>query len=331
MAVSIRIGIIGAGMAGLTLARGLSDRADVSIFEKSHGVGGRMATRWIDGVSYDHGAQYLTIRDARFHDALEAARAEGLVEPWSGQVASLGEDGLIERTAKGTIRYVGNPSMNALPKFLSGGIDIHPHAQVGAISGEPGRWFVSVRDSTEGPFDWVVAAAPAPQSARLLPARFAHHDKLGSVEMNACFTLMTTLRHFARFPFAAAHVDDPVINWISLNNTKPGRPSTPCLVANSNAVWADVNIEKPLDSIKQQMLEALRLYVQIDPDEAQAATVHRWRYANVQQAAGEPYLIDRDSQLAACGDWCIAGRVEAAFLSGAGLGDALAAIIEVAE
>lgn len=79
------------------------------------------------------------------------------------------------------------------------------------------------------------------------------------------------------------------------------------------------------------MIEAIRHYVQIDAGEADTAIVHRWRYANVERPAGEPYLLDKDSQLAACGDWCIAGRVEAAFLSAAGLGDALGAVMGAAE
>jgi predicted NAD/FAD-dependent oxidoreductase len=328
MAVRKRIAIIGAGMAGLTLARSLEGVADISIFEKSHGVGGRMATRWLDAVSFDHGAQYFTIRDERFHDALETARANGIIEPWDGEVASLTEDGLIERPKSETIRYVGSPSMNSLPKSLSIGLDIQYMAKVGAVTGEPGRWFISARDRMEGPFDWVVTTAPAPQSASILPARFADHDRLGAVEMNACFTLMVRLKTCARIPFAAAHVDDPVINWISRNNTKPGRPESACLVVNSNALWADLNIDGPLESIRREMLHALRLYVLVDPFEADASVIHRWRYANVQRPVGEPFLLDQDSQLAACGDWCIAGRVEAAFQSAGALGDTLQTMIE---
>lgn len=330
MATRKRVGIIGSGMAGLTLAWALSRSADVSIFEKSHGVGGRMATRWLDAVSFDHGAQYFTIRDERFHDSLETARAKRVVEPWNGEVASLTEDGLMERRDFEAIRYVGSPSMNSLPKSLSIGLDIRHSSKVGAVTGEPGRWFVNVRDRTEGPFDWVVTAAPAPQSSFILPARFTHHDRLGDVEMNACFTLMVRLKSCARISFAAAHVDDPVIDWISRNNSKPGRPEAASLVVNSNAVWADVNIDRPLETIRREMLHALRLYVLVDPFEADASVIHRWRYANVQRPVGEPFLLDRDSQLAACGDWCIAGRIEAAFQSASALGDALQAIIEAA-
>lgn len=76
------------------------------------------------------------------------------------------------------------------------------------------------------------------------------------------------------------------------------------------------------------MLEALRRYVSIFPIEAEAAMIHRWRYANVERPAGQSFLLDDVSRLAACGDWCIGERVEAAFLGPAALGDVLSKIVK---
>lgn len=39
-----RIAIIGAGLSGLVLARQLASNADITVFEKARGVGGRMST-----------------------------------------------------------------------------------------------------------------------------------------------------------------------------------------------------------------------------------------------------------------------------------------------
>jgi predicted NAD/FAD-dependent oxidoreductase len=43
---------------------------------------------------------------------------------------------------------------------------------------------------------------------------------------------------------------------------------------------------------------------------------YRWRHAFVEQALGLPCLVDEEIAAGACGDWCIAPRVEAAFESG---------------
>ena len=52
---------------------------------------------------------------------------------------------------------------------------------------------------------------------------------------------------------------------------------------------------------------------------ADEIVAHRWRYALVEQAAGLPCLWDGAALLGACGDWCLGGRVEAAFDSGRAL------------
>jgi renalase len=287
--VALKIAVIGAGMAGVTVARALSTRADISVFEKSRGVGGRMATRRIDEVSFDHGAQYFTIRSDRFRDALKIAQADGVFLSWNGEVASLSSDGGSQRFQPATPRYVGVPSMNAGLKAMSIGLDIRLDGRVANITGEPGRWFLHVADQREGPFDWIVATAPAPQSAAVLPAGFAHHDAIGEVVMNACFTMMIRLKDDGSLPFAAARIDDPAIEWISRNNTKPGRLKAPCLVVNTNSIWADANIDEPLDTIRQKMIEAVRGYIPLAPAEADSAIIHRWRYANVQRPAGSNY------------------------------------------
>lgn len=104
---------------------------------------------------------------------------------------------------------------------------------------------------------------------------------------------------------------------------------SPALV-NATAQWSDAHLEEPLDDVRHSMLEAIRRYVPISPVEADSAMIHRWRYANVERPTGQPFLLDDESRLAACGDWCIAGRVEAAFLSATALGDALKQIVKAA-
>ena len=63
----LHFAVIGAGMAGVACARTLLQAGHrVSVFEKSRGFGGRMATRSTEFGGFDHGAQYFTVRDSRF-------------------------------------------------------------------------------------------------------------------------------------------------------------------------------------------------------------------------------------------------------------------------
>ena len=110
------IAVIGAGMAGIACARTLAQAGHrLTVFEKSAGFGGRMATRNSPFGSFDHGVQYFTVRDPRFKRALETV--PGLCKPWSASsVWVLDEHGQIgnARVPNREAHWVPTPGMNAL-------------------------------------------------------------------------------------------------------------------------------------------------------------------------------------------------------------------------
>ena len=92
------VAVIGAGISGLICARTLADHGfPVTVFEKSRGVGGRMATRrTADGLRFDHGAQYFTARDDRFRRYVESWMHDGVVKPWRGRIVVLDQGRVTE-------------------------------------------------------------------------------------------------------------------------------------------------------------------------------------------------------------------------------------------
>ena len=91
-----RIAVIGAGVAGAACAAGLLRAGfDVTVFDKSRGVGGRMATRqaqWTDssGIAsaapFDHGCPHFTASRPRFRALVERAEKLGTVARWRQRV-----------------------------------------------------------------------------------------------------------------------------------------------------------------------------------------------------------------------------------------------------
>jgi predicted NAD/FAD-dependent oxidoreductase len=57
------------------------------------------------------------------------------------------------------------------------------------------------------------------------------------------------------------------------------------------------------------------------------ADAHRWRHALVEEPLGLSCLVDEEMSAGACGDWCIAPRVEAAFESGRSLAHSLLSMV----
>ncbi len=114
------IAIIGAGMAGVTAARTLIQAGHrVKVFEKSRGAGGRMASRRTEFGGFDHGAQYFTVRDARFRQMMQwaLANAPEIVRPWAANaVRVLDNQGRTLEAALPSLEphWVAQPGMNAL-------------------------------------------------------------------------------------------------------------------------------------------------------------------------------------------------------------------------
>ncbi len=76
-----------------------------------------------------------------------------------------------------------------------------------------------------------------------------------------------------------------------------------------------LHLEDPTDAIEARLMDELAKLTRTDVSGPTYTSLHRWRFASTQTAAGAPYLLDKDNRLAAGGDWCIRGRVEAAFTS----------------
>ncbi|MBC2772029.1 FAD-dependent oxidoreductase [Rhizobium sp. AQ_MP] len=318
------IAIIGAGIAGITLARAISHAADVTIFEKSRGLGGRMANRRREGFAFDHGAQYFTARSPALKATAKQAVAQGHAGIWPKAVHTLKADGLVTDTRAPEPRYVGVPGMSAFANGLADGLHIRKDTTVARLAASEGGWALSDNEGHDlGRVDLVVSTAPAPQTIRLMPETFAGNAALKTVEMSGCFTLMIGLEGPLDLGFEAARIEDPVLSWIAAEAGKPGRSDRTALTIHSRNDWAEANLERDRGEVQAEMLQSLKQLMGQDLSAATWIDLHRWRYANVEKPAGQSFLFDEALGLGACGDWCLGNRVEAAVESATALSERL--------
>ena len=86
----MNIVVVGAGISGCVCAWKLAKSGHkVTLVEKGRGVGGRMATRRMEGARIDHGAQFFTVRDPRMEELLSLWVAEKAVVPWYDHIPGL--------------------------------------------------------------------------------------------------------------------------------------------------------------------------------------------------------------------------------------------------
>ena len=319
------IAVIGAGLAGLVVSRELAPAHDVVVFEKSRGVGGRIATRRAGPFEFDHGAQFFTAQTKAFQAFIEPLLDAGIVADWPALFAELQRDRIVASRAWGgeNPHYVGFPAMNAVGKALASGVDIRLETTVRSLAQHGKRWHL-FGDGQQllGKFDWVIVTAPAEQAAELL-ASTSIAAAAADVRMQACYTLLLGFDAPADLPWQAAVVHDADISWISVNNSKPGRPESFSLVVHSTNAWANAHIDGNPDAVQRHLAGEFSAVTGIDVGAASFVDLHRWRYANADRHDGDLCALDTRQRLAACGDWFVKGRVEGAFTSARALAEAL--------
>jgi predicted NAD/FAD-dependent oxidoreductase len=199
----MQIAIVGAGISGLTAARLLHDQGHrVVVFEKSRGPGGRAATRRMDDLEFDRGAQYFTARDAEFRRVVVAWREHGLVEIWQGRIGRVSR-GRLEPSTGSQERIVGVPGMSAIGKHLAADLSVRAAIQVASPQRIEGRWRLrSATGEALGNFDLVILAVPAPQAQTLLlPSAPGFAAQAGAVVYSTAWALMLAFATDPSLPY----------------------------------------------------------------------------------------------------------------------------------
>jgi predicted NAD/FAD-dependent oxidoreductase len=111
-------------MSGLAAAMRLQNAgARVVVFDKGRGPGGRMSTRRHGDYSFDHGAPYFTVSDARFQKIVDQWTQAGAAEVWGAPIAVVEGDRRVDAAGPG-LCYVGTPGMNAVVASLGSELDV---------------------------------------------------------------------------------------------------------------------------------------------------------------------------------------------------------------
>jgi hypothetical protein len=217
--------------------------------------------------------------------------------------------------------------MNMLCKAIAKNHNVRIKVEIDALSKDVEGWFLSDKNGEDyGPFDWVISAAPAPQTAKILPIEFVNHAGIADVTMQGCYSLMLGFVKDLSLNWNAAKVKNSPIEWMAVNSSKPLRDSGYSLLVQTTNEWAEAHIDDDQDGVRETLMREVERLLELDVSDASYVSLHRWRYANtLVDGEKEPaeHFIDEALNLASCGDWCIKGHVESAYLSAMSLSSAL--------
>jgi len=312
-----KIAVVGAGLSGASAAAALAGAGyKIRVFEKSRGMGGRMATRRSSGLEFDHGAQYFTVTDQAFREEVDGWMKSGLAAPWEARLAVF-DEGTFRLKHQRMVRYVGTPRMNSIARELLKDIEVVLETKIDGIARFGNGWkLISENRKLDDPFDTIIMAIPPAQAREILgPFAESFQGKLDTV-MDACWAVMASFDAPLDLDFDAGFVNGSPLSWIARNSTKPGRSSRECWILHGSRQWSREHVESEPGNVKQELLAEFSRLTGIDPAAASWATAHRWRYAQAPEPLTEGCLWNPELGLGVCGDWCRGSRVEGAFLSG---------------
>jgi len=351
----VRIGVIGAGVAGLACARTLQDQGcAVTVFDRGRSPGGRMSTRRVTDdegrtISFDHGAPFFMAADPRFGRFVRSWIFDGVCAPWRGRWATW-DGARLTSSDPERLPVVGAEGMHAVCAHLAEELTMRAQSTVMRIERVEEGWVFHVEHlrnqaggevfhvehldndlRTAGPFDAVVIAAPPPQALRVLDGLSPEMERaLGGVEMRATWALMLALDdRVERAPDVIEVAGDDVIAKLIRQSGKPGGDAEgdgSHWVAHVTHDWSDAHVDTPREEARDALTgAALRVLSTVNGQDFSESSVrlalaHRWRFARVASGAHEACLFDRRLGFSVCGDAFGRGgeraSVERAFLSG---------------
>jgi predicted NAD/FAD-dependent oxidoreductase len=313
------IAIIGAGVAGIYLAKELNNLGfKVTIFEKSRGLGGRMSTRRTEFFNFDHGTQCFTLRTDFAENYFKEFIDSGILKEWLGKSITLEQNKKPEKRIWFEKHLVSCPTMNSLCKAMATNLDIKLQTEILELQKTQNqKWNLLTKDSLlYENYDFVISTAPPMQTYNLFKEKANFSEIIKNIKMHCCFALMIGFKHKPNHKWIAAKVRNSILKWISLDSSKPDRNNkNSCYVVHSKDEWANENKNLDINVVKKQMLEEFEKLTSISTSNADYIDIHRWLYALVSYTDKQNFFLDTNNKLAACGDWCITSRIEDAVIS----------------
>ena len=357
----MRLAIIGAGVAGLMAARelrGLVPQLDVTVYEKSRGFGGRVATRRRAGFAFDHGAQVIKSPDSATERLLrEELPADDLrsveLPVWLFDVSGAITPGDPQLNAEASWCY--GDGNNRLGKLLAEGIDVRREVRIASLVETPGG-HGGAADSTSNQrpsgytlldtsgasvaeADLVLLTAPAPQSAEILAAsaiaagtRDALLAELAKGTYRRCISLALAYDRPIERPYYALLNSDRAhpISWLGLEHIKgPQRcpPGHSLLIAQMAPRYSVERWDESADDLAPEVCELVSALLGLDLRQPLWFDRQGWRYALPDSSCDFALLNSSGSGLFFAGDFTTGpGRVHLAIESGRRVAQLIAAV-----
>ncbi len=299
----MKIAIIGAGFSGCNLYNNLELKYDdITIFEKSRGVGGRLSTKYIDDKFIDHGTSRL--------------------QPITGDLKEfcldLAKNGVLKARYD---EFFPKSGINKICKFLINSEDLKTNTKITSAKQIDNKWHLKdENENTYKGFDKLFLTIPATQILQMdISLDDDIKSQLQAVSYDSVFSLIlhsndNKIQNISKF-----YKNENIENIVD-NSKKYLYKDFNSYVIHSKKHWAN----KFNDLSKEQLkIKFLATFDDKLKNELESFTIipHLWKYAFAKTSLDIPYYINKSKNLGICGDYFNYNNLESALLSSELLGN----------
>jgi predicted NAD/FAD-dependent oxidoreductase len=318
--ISTDVFVIGAGMAGLTLAQQLKRQGkQVVCVDKARGSGGRLSSKRVQGaehaVSFDLGALSFSATTHDFKKAVNHWCDQQYLAPWL--------------QSDNQIQYVGTPRSSSLTRALADDVDAQFDVRISAIIKNENGWSIfreeNEKDVLFAYANEIVLASPAPQTYALIPDGNPLKSTLKDVTIFPQWVAMLALEKPLSIPNLHDAPNDNLAR-ISYENSKPKRNNDHGLhvyCVQASQQWSEKRLDYSKDKVVYELADELSQLC-AEPLLIKSDYAHRWLYSKDTNFSYDAKgFLSSDDGLFICGDYLLSNvavdGVEAAYLSGCAL------------
>ena len=306
-----KIAIIGAGMAGATLANQLINGGyQVTIFEKSRGTGGRQSSCRIGTDSADLGAPWYAPKTKQFRQWL-MERPE--VALWQAKHRNFCDTEVDRKCV-----FLSTPRQSSLTQNLIKGAMLCTEANILRIqSDDHGVRLDKELGEIKSLFDAVIVTTPAAQAIRLLSVCPQFSNLASTTKSSPSWVSVISIKGKNNIEPDILSGNHPILHRAIRDSKKPGRNSwsrKEIWVLEANSEWSQRHRDSAPNNIGKALIKAFAAVVD-QPIEISCIRTHRWLYARHQSATSADYLWDPISKIGVCADWLNNPGNEGAWLS----------------
>ena len=299
----MKIAIIGAGFSGCNLYNNLKEKYEnITIFEKSRGVGGRLSTKYIEDKFIDHGTSSLIpITDDLKFFCLDLAKSGVLKAKYD--------------------QFIPNNGINSICKFLIDEKDLLVNTKIIKAQNSNNKWFLEdEHHKIYEDFDLLFITIPAPQILEMqIELQDDFKQKLSHIKYDSVFSLILYSNENLKLDEKKIYENVDVSDIIN-NSKKYLYKDVSSYIIHSTKEFANCLNHKNKDEIYELFLENFEEELQ---DELKNFTTiaHFWKYANAKNSLDMPYFLNKEKNLGICGDYFNHNNMEATLSSSELLGN----------